>query len=327
MPEMNAELLRGWLGLTEANWPPDDRALLGVGPGERDLARIEQKVQERLATLRCHQLSHPEEATEGMNRLAQAFVHLMDGCSPRRETCENVDSVSAEETTIDRKTRLDWQAAPPPVRHSTPSSSNNGKKSIPKALPAPNAVANSQMIVHLAQRSPEARAGLGTLDAVIRRIDETRRVLIAWNSAGRWLREPKRKVAKPVDDQDLSRRLNAVSEALNSFPAIVGYPGKPGYRVAATARLQLNSLLVRGMDLEHRELLSLDWANGRNVLLEYRRFLLQHLKTLRKRGPMARGLHAIRSLVNDHPYVLTLILAGLAGVAIWVWTTLASRAP
>src|SRR4051794_25751765 len=77
---MNAELLRGWLGLAEANWPPDAYKLLGVNPGERDLARIEHQVQERLAKLRCYQISHPEEATEGMNRLAQAFVHLMDGC-------------------------------------------------------------------------------------------------------------------------------------------------------------------------------------------------------------------------------------------------------
>ena len=82
MPEMNAELLRGWLGLAAADWPPDAHTLLGVKPGERDLARIEQKVQTRLAQLRCYQLSHPEEATEGMNRLAQAILEK-PGLGPR----------------------------------------------------------------------------------------------------------------------------------------------------------------------------------------------------------------------------------------------------
>ena len=48
--------------------------------------------------------------------------------------------------------------------------------------------------------------------------------------------------------QDLSRRFDLVNDALKSFPAILGHPGTPGYRVAATARLQLNSLFVRGMD-------------------------------------------------------------------------------
>jgi hypothetical protein len=334
---MNAELLRGWLGLAEAVWPPDAHTLLGVTPGERDLARIEHQVQERLAKLRCHQISYPEEATEGMNRLAQAFVELMDGCpksGPRKEAARGASVPPVEtvetETVVDRKTELDWKAAPPPIREAarhgeapsgTPSepASANGKKEIPKALPAPSAVANSQMIRHLAQQSAAARAGLGTLEAVIRRVDETRRVLIAWNNAGRWLREPKRRLVRPADDADLARRLDAIDDALSDFPAILGQPGTPGYRVAATARLQLNSLLVRGMDLEHRELLSLDWVNGRNILLEYRRFLRQHFKTLRKRGPVALMMHALRWFVNDHPIVMAVVLAALAGVAIWVW--------
>ncbi|MEI7687800.1 MAG: hypothetical protein WCL32_22570, partial [Planctomycetota bacterium] len=75
---MNADLLRGWLDLTDVAWPPDAHTLLGIKPGEGDLACIETQVQKRLAKLRCYQISHPDEATEGMNRLAQAFVHLME---------------------------------------------------------------------------------------------------------------------------------------------------------------------------------------------------------------------------------------------------------
>ena len=297
-------------GLAATDWPPDACTLLGVAPGERDCARIERKVQERLAKLRCHQLSHPEEATEGMNRLAQAFVDLMDGCSDAKPSqADDAESAVSEETAIDRNTRLDWQSEPPPVRRSGPTPmlppADNGKKPIPKALPAPNAKANTQMIRDLAQSLRQARAGLGTLDAVIRRIDETHRALTAWNEAGLWLREPKRQVAKPSDDQNLARRLDAVSESLRRFPAIVGQPGTPGYRVAAVARLQLNSLLVRGMDLPHRELFALDWRSGRNVLLEYRRFLLRHFKSLRRRGAVSRTLHA-RASVHQRPSLRTI---------------------
>src|SRR5687767_6196144 len=76
---MNAKILCTWLGVE--NWPPDHYRLLGLNPGEGDAARIEYQVQERMAKLRCYQLSHPEEATEGMNRLAQAFICLTEASS------------------------------------------------------------------------------------------------------------------------------------------------------------------------------------------------------------------------------------------------------
>lgn len=322
---MNADLLRDWLDLTDANWPPEEHLLLGVVRGERDLARIEHQVQDRLAKLRCYQISHPEEATEGMNRLAQAFVHFMD-CCPKpaavcTPTCAPKPVESGEtETPIERKTKLDWQDAPPPVRRSGshPTLSASGKKQIPKAQPAPNAQANTQMILDLAQDSPEARAGLGTLDAVIRRAEETRLALVAWNNAGRWLRDPKRAVVSVADDQDLTRCLNALNRSLKTYPGIIGQPGKPGYRVAATARMKLNSLLVRGMDLTHRELLALDWFHGRKVLLAHRRFLLRHFRSLRKRGPYALAMHAVRAFVNDHSLACALSVVAIIGLTLWL---------
>ena len=75
---MENDKIRAWLGLPAGNWPPDHYALLGLSPGEVDAARIEQHVHDRLAKLRCYQLSHPEQATEAMNRLAQAFMCLTD---------------------------------------------------------------------------------------------------------------------------------------------------------------------------------------------------------------------------------------------------------
>jgi len=76
---MTHELICTWLGLPpEEGWPPDHYRLLGLPPGEGNAELIEQRVHQRLDTVRCYQMMHPEQATEAMNRLAQAFVCLTE---------------------------------------------------------------------------------------------------------------------------------------------------------------------------------------------------------------------------------------------------------
>jgi hypothetical protein len=73
---MNQQLIHDWLDLPADNGPVTYYTLLGLSPDEGDVARIEQRVHERLEKVRCYQLSHPDEATEAMNRLAQALIVL-----------------------------------------------------------------------------------------------------------------------------------------------------------------------------------------------------------------------------------------------------------
>src|SRR5437879_2939457 len=80
---MNKEILCTWLELPPTAWPPDPWTLLGLPRGEHDLGAIEDRVQDRMTKLRHYQLSYPEEATEGMNRLAEAFVTLAEACSKK----------------------------------------------------------------------------------------------------------------------------------------------------------------------------------------------------------------------------------------------------
>src|SRR5688500_6706403 len=75
---MNPQLLCRWLSLPDCAWPPAPHVLVGVAADEHDPARIEAQVHERMAKLRTYQNSHPEEATEGMNRVAQAFGTLTE---------------------------------------------------------------------------------------------------------------------------------------------------------------------------------------------------------------------------------------------------------
>src|SRR5438132_12636359 len=80
---MTHDLICSWLGLPPGCWPPDHYTLLGLSPGEGDGPRIEQQVHERMARVRRYQLTHPEPATEAMNRLAQALCCLSDPASRR----------------------------------------------------------------------------------------------------------------------------------------------------------------------------------------------------------------------------------------------------
>lgn len=75
---MERELVCKWLGLPPERWPPDHYALLGLPVGETDIHKIEEHTHDRLARLRQHQLHHPEQVTEAMNCLAQAFSCLTD---------------------------------------------------------------------------------------------------------------------------------------------------------------------------------------------------------------------------------------------------------
>src|SRR5688572_12059457 len=80
---MSHELICNWLGIPADAWPPDHYRLLGLSPGEGDVPLIEQRVHQRLDCVRRYQMMHPEQATEVMNRLAQAFVCLTDPAAKR----------------------------------------------------------------------------------------------------------------------------------------------------------------------------------------------------------------------------------------------------
>jgi hypothetical protein len=80
---MSNDLICTWLGLPPGCWPPDHYRLLGLEPGEDDVHLIEQRVHQRLDSVRRYQMMYPEQATEAMNRLAQAFVCLTEPSAKR----------------------------------------------------------------------------------------------------------------------------------------------------------------------------------------------------------------------------------------------------
>jgi hypothetical protein len=75
---MDSQLICTWLGLPSERWPPDHYTLLGLAAGESNVQKIEECVHDRMAQVRKYQLNHPDQVTEAMNRLAQAFSCLTD---------------------------------------------------------------------------------------------------------------------------------------------------------------------------------------------------------------------------------------------------------
>src|SRR5438093_6395864 len=115
---MSHELICSWLGLPPGSWPPDHYALLGLEVGEGDVQKIEEHVHERLMKVRQYQLSHPDQATEAMNRLAQAFTCLTDPETKKAYDASllSPQSVAVEEPppviSIDEQDPLAWLFGP-----------------------------------------------------------------------------------------------------------------------------------------------------------------------------------------------------------------------
>jgi len=121
---MDHDLICSWLGLPPGTWPPDHYRLLGLPPGEDSAEVIERHVHERLDTVRCYQITHPEQATEAMNRLAQAFVCLTEPSSKK--------SYDAQLGIVARAPQPPAIQTPPPQGASL----NWLPSSTPKAAPA-----------------------------------------------------------------------------------------------------------------------------------------------------------------------------------------------
>lgn len=93
---MNSDVICTWLDLPAGSWPPDYYQLLGLEPGPVANERIELLVHQRLEAVRRYQLTHPEQATEAMNRLAQAFVCLTDSEAKRAYDASLAGAPAAE---------------------------------------------------------------------------------------------------------------------------------------------------------------------------------------------------------------------------------------
>ncbi|HKI35254.1 MAG TPA: hypothetical protein VKA46_25580 [Gemmataceae bacterium] len=192
----------------------------------------------------------------------------------------------------------------------------------PPAPPQPRPKADP---VLEASRSGVARRGLGTRRAIYHRLAQTRRLMRAWERAGKYFGNPKRKLTRPAEATELINRLKAVREALEDFPPLLGEAGQPGYSVVVLARQQAPVPIFQTLLPGQRETLAQHWKGGRRLLQAHREFLREEIQSVRKRGRLSRALRAVRMVtINDHAVLvlwdvaLTLLLVLLALLAVVV---------
>ncbi|HZT83452.1 MAG TPA: hypothetical protein VFA26_24690 [Gemmataceae bacterium] len=343
---MGQELICSWLGLESSEWPPDHYRLLGLPPGEPDVRRIEEQVHARLEGVRRYQLTHPQQVTEAMNRLAQAFICLTDPEAKRAYDAQLFGpSQVIEAVAVESPPEPTWPEAPPilsqaqiptqldvpppppdrplamaalPVAEVLPPAAPPAAPAgpppanVPAAPPAPAPPPPLPDPLAEEARSPRARRGLGTKEALYHRVVRTRRLLEAWEKAGKYLGNPQRRLNKPAEASELIRQLKRIRNLLEDFPPLLGEAGQPGYLVVALARQPTPVPTFQTLLDSQRETLAQHWQAGHKLLVAHRQFLRQELRGLRRKGPFRLALRAARAFVNDNPGSVLLVLGALA---------------
>lgn len=234
-------LLLDALGLpADTAWPPDPWTLLGLAPSATP-GEIERAVEERSAALRPYQLAFPQEVTEALNRLAQAYETASG--RPPVMTAPSVAESTASYTVID--TSPDSVPTPPPAPK---------KRKRKRRRPRP-----AELVV-TPPRTPVARAVPSTRREQYRLLVEARRRLRQWDAVGTYLADPRLAAMTRAE-------WIAVIAALRQLEDALPEEG-PGGAVVALARSRPGLVALGEMSFARRELLRDDWRAGRAELLD-----------------------------------------------------------
>jgi hypothetical protein len=298
---MDHQLLCAWLGLPAGSWPPNHFVLLGLEPGADDAVAIEASVQERMIILRRYQLTHPELATEAMNRLAQAMICLTDEAARKsyleeyRQQLPNgapdLAAVSGGSLADPASEEVASMAAPPSPQPSEP---------VEQAAPLPTPAI------------PVELDAVHTRRDLYFRIARTRQIQQLWARVGVHLDNPRHRLTRPAQAAHLIQHMQVLPRLIQSFPSRLGQAGQPGYLVLALARQQLIVPTLQTLLPSQRLALARDWEAGKQYLMEQYSLLRSQSRTLRRRSPWNHLVRLTRSVLNNHPGLVVLSLSLLA---------------
>lgn len=171
-------------------------------------------------------------------------------------------------------------------------------------------------VIEAAQTGP-ARHGIATKRGLYQRIAHTRRLIRAWNSLGKFLSSPRRRLNRTVEGPEMVRMLDEITTLLRDFPPLLGEAGQPGYLVLALTQVDTVKVF-QSFSPHQREALTRDWRAGVKLLTAHRDFLRSELRAMRKRPLGRRLLRATWSVITEKPGTVLLLLALLAiNVALW----------
>jgi hypothetical protein len=345
---MSHELICTWLGIPPDSWPPDHYRLLGLNPGEVDTALIEQRVHQRIDSVRAYQMRYPEQATEAMRLLARAFDCLTDPAGKKAYDA-SMGGGSAVATieppsraVLEARDPLAWLYDPPPLRGGAAglpagaaepadptliSAPTIEMPPLPPEVAAPPKPPSSPEVVSAtepadpvveAASSAQARRRLSTKRGLYSRVVLTRRLIRTWQHVGKYLASPKRRLTRPSEATDLIQLLDEIQELLRRFPPLMGEAGQPGYLVVTLSQMVIVPTF-QTMDLKQRKALSEDWKRGLKLLTAHRDFLRQEILLMRRRTLSKQLARAFNALPSDWPVLFVLVLLGLVALCVATW--------
>jgi hypothetical protein len=313
---MDHRLICDWLRLPPERWPPDPYQLVGLEPAAMTRQLLEERVHERIETVRRYQLAHPDECTEAMNRLAQAYVSL--GASlPDSVVAEQLLVLEAETArtelgkegtrSSDPGVRVISEPTVPPPRETVP----------PVVVPdrgtgfPPRPPTTAPIPVEPRPQQPLAPLPANRR-AIYHRLARVRRLLRAWRGFEQHLSDPAWRVARPGDAVSLTTCCAELATLARSLPEGVGNAGEPGYLVMALARQQVVVPTFQALLPSQREALARDWSAGLDQLHRQLAALRRATRTLRKKSPFRRTATHILTFLSHHPSFILLLLGVLA---------------
>lgn len=289
-------LVGAWLGLPPGAWPPDHYALLGLAPGVGDPADIEARALDRMERLRAYQLVHPDAATAGMNRLAQALVCLTDPAA--RAAYDRALGVAPLFEVVEEEPLLVAEVVEPAYEVVEPAVLPY--EVVPDAEPAP------QPPLEEPPFAPDEPAPLDRR-AVYRRLAALRRALPAWERLRPALGDPAEALATPVA---VLLFLRAVADARPALPR-AGFALRGGGGVVAALVRTPNPLhVVRILLPSQRAAVARDWRRGYDALRAARDQLRAQARTARaNRRTWASLVRALRRTPEWALVALALVAA------------------
>jgi hypothetical protein len=316
---MDAELIRNWLRLPPGDWPPDHYTLLGLQAGETDTPRIEQQVYERMELARRYQLTHPEAATEAMNRLARALVCLTDPAAKAeydaallpaeaRSSNTSADPEAAAARSIDPlAVILGLRDGAGVSRASLAMEQRRAPLAVSARLSAPA----EEVPAIAADGRDIASGGRAAIYARVRRV---RQLLWSWEQTGQFLQQPPlRVVNRPADVADLMRHMQVIRELQNVMSTYLATARSRGQQVLMLAQQEDVVPRLKLLTPPQREALARDWQAGYQILRGERRALRDRLRTMRRRRRCGWALRLLGAAVRDN---VDLVLLGLAIIAL-----------
>jgi hypothetical protein len=281
-----------------------------------------------LSAPRTKQLDRPQPAESSADPLVWLFGPWSGLAGARRSSGEGQDKLA------------DWRQTPPPLRRVTTSDrtplpeammlGENGAARAPMArdgavaLPPPAPAGPIDSFLEAA-RSSAARRGLSTRRSLCHRMRATRKLMRAWEIAGKYVNHPAQRLARPRERVELTRHLRAVSRLLKTFPPLLGQLGQPGFWVVSLARHEMVIPIFRMLVPSQRETLARDWRDGLAILKAHRQFLLLEARVMRNQSAWGRFKRRVRFLFSEHPslwglvvFLLVVALLDAIGVLIWL---------